>query len=300
MQLVAAFFTKIAIRIVGLMPFWLIWACSDLLCFLLFRVFRYRRKVVLANLTKSFPDKHPLEIQELAARFYQHFTDLLLESIKGLSLPKHQLQRRFVYRNPEIFQPLFDQNQSAILLGSHYGNWEWGVLSFPLVVQQQVFGVYKPLKNKALDSYLNVLRKQWGLHLTEMSQAGRAVVQQKSKPTIFVLIADQTPFDVRPAHWVKFLRQDTPFLHGPDKLARQTGYPVFYFEIERVGRGFHEVSFSPICEAPKKLAEGEITKLFAKKLEATIHRDPANWLWSHRRWKRASRPVGGDTPTEHN
>jgi KDO2-lipid IV(A) lauroyltransferase len=104
-----------------------------------------------------------------------------------------------------------------------------------------------------------------------------------------VLIADQTPFDVRNAHWVNFLHQDTPFLHGMEKLARQAGYPVFYFEIERVRRGAYEVSFSPICEAPKNTAEGEITRLFAEKLGATIRREPANWLWSHRRWKRAKR-----------
>lgn len=289
MQPTIAFFTKIAIRLVGLLPFWLIYGLSDFLCFLLFRVFRYRSKVVHSNLARSFPEMEAKDIRALTARFYRHFSDILLESVKGLSMSRSELQRRFRYRNPEIFQPLLEKKQSAILLGSHYGNWEWGVLSFPLSVQHQVFGVNKPLKNKALDAYLNSLRKQWGLQLTEMKQAGRAVVQQKSNPTIFVLIADQTPFDVRNAHWVNFLHQDTPFLHGMEKLARQTGYPVFYFEIERVRRGAYEVSFSPICEAPKNTAEGEITRLFAEKLGATIRREPANWLWSHRRWKRAKR-----------
>lgn len=233
-----------------------------------------------------------MEILRLASQFYRHFSDILLESVKGLTLKKTELQRRFIYRNPEIFQPIFEENQSAILLGSHYGNWEWGVLSFPLNVQHQVVGVYKPLKNKALDNYLNSLRMQWGLQLTEMKQAGRAVARQKNKPTIFVLIADQTPFDMPYAHWANFLNQDTPFLHGMDKLARQTGYPVFYFEIERVKRGFYEVTFSPLCEAKKDLAEGEITQVFAEKLEATIRKAPANWLWSHRRWKRAGRIAG--------
>lgn len=293
MQSIGAFFTKILIRVVGGLPFRGMYLLSDLGCFLLRNVFRYRKKVVLSNLRNSFPVKSEEEIQALASAFYHHFTDILLESLKGLRLPKAELQRRFVYRNPEIFQPFFEKNQSVILLGSHYGNWEWGVLSFPLAVQHSVVGIYKPLKNKAVEGFLNSLRKKWGLHLAEMNQAGRAIVSYKNQPSIFVLIADQTPSDMRNAHWANFLNQDTPFLQGMDKLARQTGYPVFYFEIERVKRGFYEVTFSPICEAPKELPEGKITQRYAASLEATIRNSPADWLWSHRRWKRARHWVVG-------
>ncbi|MEO5107580.1 acetyltransferase, partial [Bacteroides ovatus] len=31
--------------------------------------------------------------------------------------------------------------------------------------------------------------------------------------------------------------------------------------------------------------EGEITEMFAHRLEQTIRREPAYWLWSHKRWK---------------
>ncbi len=289
MQRIASFFTKLLVSLFALVPFWLLWPLSDLLAFLLRNLTGYRKKVILKNLKNAFPEKNDTEIQVLVKQFYRHFSDLLLESVKGLTLSKAELNRRFIYRNPAIFLPLFEKNQSAILLGSHFGNWEWGVLSFPLSVQHTVVGVYKPLKNKLLDKYLSTLRKQWGLRLTDMSQAGRAVVQQKGQATIFVLIADQTPSDIRNAHWVEFLNQQTPFLHGMDKLARQTGYPVYYFEIERVKRGFYEVTFSPLCEADGGLAEGEITQRFAARLEATIRQSPAEWLWSHRRWKRAAR-----------
>ncbi len=249
----------------------------------------YRKKIILQNLRNAFPEKIDAEISRLASAYYRHLADLVLESLKGLTLKKTQLQERYVYRNPEIFSPLFEKGESAILLGSHIGNWEWGVLSFPLSVRHTVFGVYKPLKNSYLDNYLNSHRKQWGLYLASMSQAGRAVTQQKGKPTIFVLIADQTPSDIKNAHWVNFLNQETPFLNGMDKLARQTGYPVFYFEIKRVGRGRYEVFFSPLCEAKETFTEGEITRRFAAALEHTIQENPANWLWSHRRWKRANR-----------
>ncbi len=295
MQRTGSFLLKTLILTFSVIPLQLLYSFSYVLFFCLSKVFRYRQKVVLANLQNSFPEKNKNNLKNLSKQFYRHFCDLLLESIKGLTLPKAELQLRFIYKNPEIFAPLFEKKQSAILLGSHYGNWEWGVLSFPLAVQHKVIGIFKPLKNRRLDSWLNYRRRRWGLHLTSMQQAGRAVIENRNQPCIFVLIADQTPSDVKNAHWLPFLNQDTPFLHGPDKLARQTGYPVFYFEIQRVKRGFYEVTFEEICPNPKEKKEGEITAAFAHCLEATIRKDPANWLWSHRRWKR-KRPAANPQP----
>jgi Kdo2-lipid IVA lauroyltransferase/acyltransferase len=286
MQRTGIFLLKILVQAFAFLPFRLIYLLSDGLCFLIAKFFRYRSSVVIANLQNSFPNKSQEEILAIAKKFYKHFCDLLLESIKGLTLPESKFQQRFIYKNPEIFIPLFNKNESAILLGSHYGNWEWGVLSFPLAVNHKVVGIYKPLKNRYVDNFLNLRRKRWGLHLASMQQAGRAVVENRTQACIFVLIADQTPSDVDNAHWLQFLNQDTPFLHGPDKLARQTGYPVFIFEIQRVKRGFYEVTFKEICQNPKEKKEGEVTAIFARNLENTIRQNPANWLWSHRRWKR--------------
>ena len=40
-----------------------------------------------------------------------------------------------------------------------------------------------------------------------------------------------------------------------------------------------------MTETPKETAEGEITEMFAQRLEQTLRREPAYWLWSHKRWK---------------
>lgn len=280
------FSIKLLVRLFALLPFRFLYMLSDLFFYFLFYGIKYRRKVVHQNLSNAFPEKTPAEINSIARQYYRHLCDLLVETVKGLSLPKAELQRRFHYRNPEIFAPILQKKQSALLFGSHYGNWEWGTLSIPLVLEHTVVGIYKPLKDKALNQYLYGLRQQWGLHLAPMANAGRAVVEYRKQTSVFVFIADQTPVDVVNAHWLRFLNQDTPFLHGTEKLARSTGYPVFYVEIEKVKRGFYEVTFKEICAAGAQFAEGEMTALYAARLEAAIQREPAFWLWSHRRWKR--------------
>lgn len=286
MQSTGMFLLKILVRSFSVIPFRLLYFLSDVLYILMYRLIRYRHGVIQSNLRKAFPAKTKTEIDALTSRYYRHLCDILLESIKGLSMTAAAFEQRFVYKNPEIFDPLFERNQSAILLGAHYGNWEWGVLSFPLAVRHQVVGIYKPLKNPAAENYLNRLRKRFGLTLTAMSQAGRAMAIHRNEACLYVLIADQTPSDVKNAHWLSFLHQDTPFLHGPDKLGRRTDYPVFIFTMDRVKRGFYEVTFKELTSNPGALPEAEITKLFASELEKAISAKPELWLWSHRRWKR--------------
>lgn len=277
---------RIMVGCFAMMPMKVVYLLSDLLNFFLINIVKYRRKVIQLNLRNSFPKYSKNEIDGITNQFYRFFSDLILETLKGFSFGKTDWQTRFVYKNPEIFDSLYNQKKSVILLGSHYGNWEWGGISFPLVVKHKVVGVYKPIKNRKVETYLNELRRKWGLQLTNMKFAGRAVIENKNEPVIFVFIADQTPMDVHNAHWLTFLNQDTPFLHGAAKLASKTGYPIFHYKINRVKRGYYEVEFEEICDTPDSLSAPAITSLYAKQLEKMIRQNPPYWLWSHRRWKR--------------
>ena len=266
---------------------WLIHLFSDGLYILLFRLAKYRLQVVLSNLDLAFPEKTAKEKKVIAQGFYHNLCDTMLETLKGLTLSEQELRSRFVYLNAEIFDQDFQQNQSVLVLGGHFANWEWGVTSFNLNIQHQAVGVYKPIKNKAFEKIFNQYRIQWGLKLAKMSQAGRALIKYMNAPAAFVFIMDQSPSDLIHAHWVDFFNQPTAFHHGVDKIARKTGLPVYYYDIRRVKRGYYEVSFKKIAPQQANLLEGDLTKLYAQALEKSIRKDPENWLWSHRRWKRS-------------
>lgn len=147
MQKLTLVLINLIVKIFRLIPFRLVYLFSDFLFFIFYYLIRYRKGVITKSLSNSFPGKTNKEIGFITRSYYRYFCDLLLEVIKGLSLSKPVFQRRFVYKNPEIFAPYFKENRSAILLGSHYGNWEWGRLSFPFSVSHQAVGIYKPVKN---------------------------------------------------------------------------------------------------------------------------------------------------------
>ncbi len=298
MQRLAAILLRGLQGLFRFLPFALLYRLSDGLFLLLYHGVRYRRGVVRANLGRSFPRQSPAELRTIERRFYRSLCDLLLESLKICSLPKAELVERFRCCNPDCFEPFLKAGRSALVVGGHLGNWEWGALAFPAQVPHPVVGLFKPLRNRHVEALLNRCRESHGLHLVPLPQTARALARWKNRPAIWVLIADQTPVDVQNAHWTTFLHQDTPFLPGADKIARKMDWPVFYYEVRRLGRGRYEFEFQLLTPTPRTLPPGGVTQLFALALEASIRRHPPDWLWSHRRWKRARRNLPGEKRKE--
>ncbi len=285
MELLSLIGLKIIVFLFSITPFWLLFRISDGFAFIMRKVIRYRLEVVRKNLRQSFPEKTEQELLTIEKKFYVNLSDLLLESIKGLSMSKKALRKRMHFKNPEVLEKVIAEQKSILGGSSHIGNWEWTAVSMGFWMSIPAIGIYKPIKNKKIDRYIKRKRNRFGLQLIPMAETRKAIALSRGKSHFFILYSDQTPSNPQKAHWIHFLHQDTPFLYGLDKISRRTGNPVYYFDIQRVKRGYYELTFSELCGDPSGMKEGEITQLYVEKLEAIIQNDPANWLWSHKRWK---------------
>lgn len=280
---------RIALQIFRLIPFPLLYVLSDALAFVLFKVLKYRRKVIFENLQRAFPEKNEQEMLRLVRAAYQNLTDVTLETLKSFTLSFTEIERRAICINPELVNQYLDQGKSVLLTGSHFGNWEYSGLSMPLKLHGTAVLVYKPLSNKSMDAFLNHARTRTGAATVAMDDLFRAL--RKSVPSAFVLLSDQSPSSRKSAHWVSFFGQDTAALPGADVLGRKFNMPVLYYLIQRTGkRGFYEIRFSEICPNPSEVAEMDITRAYTSKLEADILQQPEQWLWSHKRWKMTRTP----------
>ena len=68
------------LKFLSILPFWVIYGISNVLYFLLKNVVKYRKKVILENLTYAFPEKSDEEKNLIANKFYRHFCDFALET----------------------------------------------------------------------------------------------------------------------------------------------------------------------------------------------------------------------------
>ncbi|MBS1780687.1 MAG: lysophospholipid acyltransferase family protein [Bacteroidetes bacterium] len=274
------------IYLISLLPFPALYAVSDGLYLLLYRVLGYRKDVVLANLRNSFPDKTEEEIQRIARNYYKYLCDLFLETFKTLTINKKTMLKH-CYFNPKakvLFDKLAEENKSIILVLGHLGNWEWAGNTVSLQLKQQLYVIYHPISNKYFDWLMYKMRTRFGTKLIAMKDTFREMLENRAELNATAFIADQTPAP-ESAYWTTFLNQDTPVFKGTELIARKINYPVVYATVKRVKRGEYELFAEMLCEVPKATTEGEISELHTRKLERDIIAQPEIWLWSHRRWK---------------
>lgn len=276
------------------LPLGALYLIADLIYFVAYYVVRYRRKVVRTNIHNSFPEKSEAEKIKIEKAYYLHFADLVVETIKLLHISDDEIRRRMHFSNPEVLYETCKKKSVVVLLG-HYGNWEW-IPSIFIGVKGIVMGeLYRPMKNKHFDRFFLKLRGRFGTVNIPKNDVLRAVVNFNQQKQNFALgfIADQTPSRNNLHYWTNFLNQDTPFLNGAERIARKYKYAVVYFDIQKIKRGYYNCDIIMLTEDASHTAENELTEKYVNLFEQTIVRDPAYWLWSHKRWKHKREEVLG-------
>jgi KDO2-lipid IV(A) lauroyltransferase len=265
------------------LPFFVLYLISDFLAFLASTVFKYRKKVILKNLRKSFPEKTEQELEVITKGFYKNLSDIVVETIKGLTISQKELDRRVKIVNEDVLVKYLQGNTTNIALASHQGNWEWLLLSCSSRLPVNVQAAYKPLRNQFFEKLMYGIRSRFGTEPIPSKQLVRRMVQLRGQTSLFALVADQSP-DPQQATVVEFLNQKTIFLNGPQKLYDLSKGIVYYAEMVRVKRGYYTIQAHFLAELPYQGSQ-TIIQDYAKAVEKSIARNPESWLWSHKRWK---------------
>ncbi|MBO6515736.1 MAG: lysophospholipid acyltransferase family protein [Bacteroidia bacterium] len=263
-----------------------LWLLSDVSYYILYHVLGYRRKVVRDNLKNAFPTYTEEALVDIEKKFYHHFCDLALETLKCLSISNRQIRKRFKVKNPEIFETYYKQNKSVILYTAHQGNWEW-IAFLPLFVNHQLTAFYQPLNNGYFDEFVKLIRQRFGVLCIPSDRGYRTMMEleRQNVLTINCIIGDQSPQKKSTKHWVNFLNQDTAFFIGADRIARKSDHVVIFPVYRKIGRSCYELEFRLLNDEAGKTEPNAIVNQYAEILQETIQKQPELWLWSHRRWK---------------
>ena len=279
------------LKLVAKLPFICIYLLSDIFYLIIYYLVGYRKKVVLQNLKNSYPNKNPDELKKLTKRYFRHFSDITLETIKMYGMNKADFDRRMQIKNADLVNQYFEKGQSVVILSMHYNNWEWGS-SFSGKLKHKCLGVFKPLHNSSFNSYLNNVRGKHGLEMVSNSEILRRIIKaKKEKELILIWLAgDQTPPYYHKT-WYKFLNQETLFYLGTANIPHKFNYPVFFQNTIKTDRGMYQTEFELLFENPSEFNVSDIIKKYIEKMEEVLKNSPECYLWSHKRWKHI-RPEG--------
>jgi len=280
--------------LLSLLPFVILYAISDFIAFLLNHVIGYRKEVVLSNLEIAFPEKTDAERKKIARQFYQYFADSFVETIKFLSISKKQLLKRTTGTYDEINR-LLKEGASINLLCGHQFNWEYANLLYSSELKVPFVTVYLPVKNKVVNKMMYKIRTRFNAILVSPAEFGSKLHHVFNAQHALVLAADQSPATPKSGYWINFFNRPTAFLIGPEKSAIRKKSAVVFVGFKKVKRGYyHFESVLLTDDASHTDKRGQLTCLYRDALQAAITNDPANYLWSHRRFKFEWQPEYGN------
>ena len=290
MNKIVFYLTYPLIWLISRLPMFILYLISDFFYVLLYYVFGYRKEVVLKNISYAFPEKSEEEKQKIAKKFYKHFTDIMIESIKSFSISEKEILKRYKYKNPELVNKYAKEGKSIALVSAHLANWEWSI-STPLVLNIDIFGAYNKLRNETFEKTLRENREKFGIKGATTANFIKLIKHnfENNVQGAYILLSDQSPHIEKTFHWGTFFGVKVPVHTGAEMLAKKNDLVVINYRAKKIKRGYYETDFELITENPKDYKDYEITDKFLRITERNITEQPEFYLWSHNRFKHKDR-----------
>ena len=286
MQFLAYILIYPFLYIISILPFRVLYVFSDFLFLIVYYIIGYRKKTVNYNLRLVFPDKSEKEIKIIAKKFFHHLCDMILESIKSLTISEAEIIKRFQFKHLEEIHKLENANRSIVLMCGHYANFEW-IFIAQRFVNHKGYGVYKRLANKYFDRLIKRIRARYNSYLITTKETIPTLIKAKQdgEVTINGFISDQSPKINKAFHWNEFMGIKVPVHTGAEMLAKKLDMAVVFFSVKKIKRGYYETTFKILAENAAEFENYEITDMFTKLVENQIYEAPEYYLWTHNRWK---------------
>ena len=252
-------------------------------------VVRSRRRVALRNLELCFPELSEKERARLAREHFRWLGRSLLE--RGLLwYASAERMRRLIHVEGDVH--LAERSERPVMwLAPHFMALDVAGASVLLFQKRKGISIYQRQSNAVLDRALRRGRLRFGnAEIFERDDAGRALVRAIRRGDAFFNLPDMD-FGTRDAAFVPFFGVEATTLLAPSRMARALDMVVqpVVAEILPGGAGYRVRYEAPWTDFPTEDAVADAARM-NRWIEREIRRNPAQYLWVHRRFK--TRPPG--------
>jgi KDO2-lipid IV(A) lauroyltransferase len=269
------------------LPMTMVRAAGTLLGYTAYMFDRSHRRVALENLAKAFPSRTPSERRAIARRMFVHFGRLVLELMKFATFSEEQMRAHSEIEGEDRVAQAHRQGRGVLFFTGHFGYWEVQAIAHPLRVAP-IGVIARPLDNPHLHTMLERMRTRTGNHVIYRDGAIRRVLRALSHNQGVALLIDQH-LHSSDAVYVDFFHRPAATTSALAALALRTGAPVIpVFALPLPHGRYRFVYESPVPPPEEDSADAirEFTQRCTDVLEMYVRRDPAMWLWMHRRWRK--------------
>ena len=253
------------------------------------RLLKGRRKVALRNLELCFPELSPEARERLAREHFAWLGRSVLERGLLWYAPVERL-RRLIKVEGDVH--LAERSDRPVMwLAPHFMGLDVAGASVLLFQKKKGISIYQRQSDPVMDAALRRGRLRLGnAEIFSRDEAGKALFRAIRKGDGFFNLPDMD-FGTRDAAFVPFFGVPAVTLLAPSRLARALDMIVqpVIAEILPGGEGYRVRFEPPWTDFPSDDPVADAARM-NRWIESEIRRNPAQYLWVHRRFK--TRPPG--------
>lgn len=261
-----------------------------------YRPLGVRRRVVESQVAAAFPGLAPDEVRRVSREAYEQLGRTAVEAALLARIGRQGVLDMFEGADGwELMESAISEGRGAILVAGHYSNWELAgayVASRGVPLDVIVRGMSNPL----FDRYLNDTRARLGMTVVHDREAVRRTSRSLREGRAVAFLSDQGVMGLA-STFVPFFGRPAKTPRGPAVFALRLGVPTLFVIPVRQASGRYRLHVERVAVTETGDRDRDVDAVVAaytRILERFVRRDPGQYFWHHRRWRR--QPKG--TPRE--
>lgn len=260
-----------------------------------FAGFRRRREIAMSNLRLVYPGWSDAEVRRIARRSAQNFGMSFCEFLHLGAASPREIAAYCQWEGLEHIEAGFERGHGVVLPTAHFGAWE--VMGARAAQDFALTVVVRLTSNDALREHIEGVRQKINVGMIHKNLPARASMKLLHANESVAIFADQHAGEH--GLLLPMLGHLTRFHHAPARLALVTGaLMVPTFGVRRTpwlsdGRVVIRANPGLLLQSKSQTRDEAVlqgTRYVMERTEAAICQHPDQWLWMHRRWRRADLP----------
>tara|TARA_B100000963_G_scaffold17288_1_gene13236 strand:- start:6633 stop:7496 length:864 start_codon:yes stop_codon:yes gene_type:complete len=245
---------------------------------------KFRSKKIIRDNIKNFkPEIKEDEVNHIVKKMWGNYGRILAEYVYISAFRKRRLDNYLKIQGLENLEKIKNSGKPTVFISGHFNNFEL----MAMIIEREgveLSAVYRPLNNKFLNILMEYLRKNY-ICKNQIKKGLKGVREAlkyfKNGKSLAIMIDQRVSEGIISKLFGKSALTTTI----PAQFVKKFDCVIQPVYIQRNDGIYFEVFFDEYISFDKNESIENITQKLNHWLEEKIKKNPAQWIWSHNRWK---------------